>query len=548
MTDGIPLFIEEMTRSVLEGGFIANANGDIDPIRLPSTFQQTLNARIDRVGANREILHLCASIGREIDEYVLAAVWDGDTGLIASELEKLREAGILVLSGPPSRRKWIFRHALIQEKIYGLALSAHRRSAHARIATALRDKLPDLCASNPEILAHHYLAARQDEKAFPYLQRAAEKASQRSAHREALHYLNAAVRIVRDEPPSMQKNVRELQLVLQIGVVQTMMSGYSLPEVGQTFERALELSLGLDQSTALFPALHGLYRFYYVRANVNRASNLSEQLLSIARGSGSSDLLLEAHRAAGNCFFLSGEFARADAHFRESLALYDEKRHADHRFKFGVDPYVAAASVCGLNTVMLGHGEEAFELGRSAIETAEARDHPFSLCWALIYSSLVHQIENDVDGVGALSERLVDVAEQHRLAQWQIGGAIMRGWWLFCSGEDRVGGVEMLAAGVARWQAIGALNSDAYFSSLLAESHLARGDWEAAASVTARALETARSTGEMWWTPELLRLHGAAIRMQGRSGDSDAVQSLIDEARELAHRQGSSRPERKLPA
>jgi class 3 adenylate cyclase/tetratricopeptide (TPR) repeat protein len=544
ITDGIPLFIEEMTRSVLESGFLANANGDIDPIRLPSTLQQTLNARIDRAGANREILHLCASMGREVDEHVLSAIWDGDPDLLAAELKKLSEAGILLIAGPPMRRKWMFRHALIQEEVYGLALSAHRRSAHARIAAALRDKLPEVVEQNPQIVAHHYLAARQEEKAFPYLQRAAEKASERSAHREALHYLNAAIRIVQDDTPSIPNKARELQLVLQAGVVQTAMSAYSAPEVGQRFERALELSRGLDESTALFPALHGLYRFYYVRADVERASGLCERLLSIAHASGSPDLLLEAHRAEGNCWFAAGQFSRADAHFKESFSLYDEARHADHRFRFGVDPYVGAAAVGGLNAIMLGRAEDAFELGTRAIETAEARQHPFSLCWALIYTSLVRQIQNDVSGLGVLTQRLVEVAALHRLTQWQIGGSIMRGWWLFCSGADREGGLEMLTTGIVGWRAMGALNSDPYFSSLLAEAHLTCGDCEAAAGVSARALETARSTGEVWWMPELLRLHGRAIRMRGRSEDAEVARSLIDEARGLAQTQGSQRPER----
>jgi class 3 adenylate cyclase/predicted ATPase len=520
ITDGIPFFIEEMTLSVLEGGFLVNAKGDIDPIRLPSTLQQTLNARIDRVKASREILHLCASMGREVDERVLSATWHGDPDFLAAELNKLLEAGILLLDGPPTRRKWMFRHALIQEEVYGLALSTHRRSAHARIAAALRDKLPDLSDQNPEILAHHYLAARQEEQAFPYLQRAAEKASQRSAHREALHYLNAAIRIVQEDTPNVRNKARELQLVLQAGVVQTAISGYSDREVGQRFERALELSQGLDQSTALFPALHGLYRFYYVRADVQRASGVSERLLSIARASGSADLLLEAHRAEGNCAFIAGQFVRADAHFKESLLLYEEDKHADHRFKFGVDPYVGAAAVAGLNAIMLGRTDEAFALGRNAIEAAEARGHPSSMCWALIYTSLVRQIQNDVDELGLLTRRLVELATLHRLRQWQIGGAIMHGWWLFCSGEDPDGGLKMLATGVVEWRAAGALNTEPYFLSLLAEAHLARGDYEAAANVAASAIDTARSTGEVWWKSQLLRLQGVAIEAQRRCGDS----------------------------
>jgi predicted ATPase len=325
---------------------------------------------------------------------------------------------------------------------------------------------------------------------------------------------------VQEDTETIQNKGRELQLVLQAGVVQTALSGYSDREVGQRFERALELSQGLDQSTALFPALHGLYRFYYVRADVRRASGLSERLLSIARLSGNTDLLLEAHRAEGNCSFIAGQFVRADAHFKESLSLYEKEKHADHRFKFGVDPYVGAAAVAGLNAIMLGRTEEAFALGRNAIEAAEAREHPSSMCWALIYTSLVRQIQNDVDGLGQLTRRLVELATLHRLRQWQIGGAIMHGWWLFCSGEDPDGGLKMLATGVVEWRAAGALNTEPYFLSLLAEAHLACGDYEAAAKVVASAIDTARSTGEVWWMPQLLRLQGVAIEAQRRCGDS----------------------------
>src|ERR1019366_76148 len=178
-TDGVPLFIEELTRLVVESEF-TGAFGEAGTAhqKLPATLQQSLNARIDRAGANREILHLCATIGREFENEMIIAIWDGDGEVLSSELEKLKAAGILESFGIPQRRKWTFRHALIQEKIYESALSPHRRDAHARIAAAIQDKLPAVCSDNPEILAHHFLEARMDLQAFPFLRKAAEKAIQ----------------------------------------------------------------------------------------------------------------------------------------------------------------------------------------------------------------------------------------------------------------------------------------------------------------------------------------------------------------------------------
>jgi class 3 adenylate cyclase len=162
-TDGVPLFIEELTRLVVESEF-TGAFGEAGTAhqKLPATLQQSLNARIDRAGANREILHLCATIGREFENEMIIAIWDGDGEVLSSELEKLKAAGILESFGIPQRRKWTFRHALIQEKIYESALSPHRRDAHARIAAAIQDKLPAICSDNPEILAHHFLEARMN--------------------------------------------------------------------------------------------------------------------------------------------------------------------------------------------------------------------------------------------------------------------------------------------------------------------------------------------------------------------------------------------------
>jgi class 3 adenylate cyclase/tetratricopeptide (TPR) repeat protein len=545
-TDGVPLFIEELTRLVVESEF-TGASGEAGTAhqKLPATLQQSLNARIDRAGANREILHLCATIGREFENEMIIAIWDGDGEVLSSELEKLKAAGILESFGIPQRRKWTFRHALIQEKIYESALSPHRRDAHARIAAAIQDKLPAICSDNPEILAHHFLEARMDLQAFPFLRKAAEKAIQRSAHREASHYLDAALKIVSSLPATAERTAQKQQLLLQAGVVQVAIGGYASPEVGRTFQQARELSRGLDLSVGLFPALHGLYRFYFVRADMEDASELAGELLSIAEASANPALLLEAHRAVANCAFQKGEFTRASGHFNISLKYYDGTLHAAHRFTFGVDPFVAASSMAAMNAFLLGDTEAAMLFNERGVAASETLGHPFTLCWALNYSLILLQLSGRTEDVGVLAERVIEVTEHHRFPFWQIGGKIMQGWWLHITGKDRASGIKMMTQGVDSWERLGAIAFLAYYTSLLVDAHLSEGDHSTATSIATKSLQTAQTKGEMWWVPEILRLLGAAARLSGTERKPYA-DKLIAQALELSRKQKSRYLEKRL--
>jgi class 3 adenylate cyclase/tetratricopeptide (TPR) repeat protein len=545
-TDGVPLFIEEMTRLVMENDLASAEGVGAFPLKLPATLQQSLNARIDRVGADREILHLCATIGREFEHEMITAIWDGDPTLLLSEMKKLSDAGILEPSGVPPRRKWIFKHALIQEKIYEFALSAHRRDAHAKIATAIQARLPAICSDNPEILAQHFLEARMDSNAFPFIRKAAEKAIQRSAIREASHHLNAALKIVSALPVTAEMTSQKLQLLLQAGVVQTAISGYASPEVGRCFQQARELSRGLDLSVGVFPALHGLYRFYFVRADMADASELADELLSIAETSTDPGLLLEAHRAVANCAFQKGEFARATGHFNTSLSHYDRTLHASHRFTFGIDPFVGASSMAAMNAFLLGDAETAMLINERGVAASETLGHPFTQCWALTYSLVLQQLSGRTEDVRALAERVIELSDHYRFPFWKIGGTIMQGWWLHTTGKDRASGIKMMTHAIASWERLGATAFLAYFTSLLVEAHLREGDHAAATSIALRALQTAQTKGEMWWIPELLHFLCVAACMNDNKQESGAAKSMMAQALELSRRQKSRYLERRL--
>ncbi|MDI2077389.1 MULTISPECIES: AAA family ATPase [Bradyrhizobium] len=540
--DGVPLFIEELTRLVIED--VGNHGGV--PIKLPATLQQSLNARIDRVDANREILNLCATIGREFEHETIVRIWDGDPELLLSELQKLGNAGILEPSGVPPRRKWAFRHALIQEKIYEFALTAHRRDAHAKVAAAIEIRLPAICSDNPEIVAHHLLKARLESKALPFLCRAADKAIERSALQEAAHHLSAALRIIDNLPADAATAAQKMQLLLKAGVVQSSIEGYATPKVGSIFQQARELSRSLNLSTGLFPALHGLYRFYYVRSDMIEASEIAGELLSIAEANPDSSLLVEAHRAVANCAFQVGELTRAMRHFEVSMSYYDRKLHASHRFTFGVDPFVAASSMASINLFLLGETEAALNMEKRSILESENLDHPFSRCMSLNYSLVLLQLTGQTEEVLVQAEKLIELSSQQRFTFWRTGGAIMKGWWLHATETNAALGVKMMTEGIGTWERLGAFAFLAYFTSLLVRAHLKDGDHESASRIVMKAIETAEQKREMWWVPELVRLHCSAIRMRGHIKECQTVETSLCRALELARKQDARHLEASL--
>jgi predicted ATPase len=428
---------------------------------------------------------------------------------------------------------------LIQEKIYEFALLSHRRAAHERIAIAIQTKLPSICSENPEILAHHFLEAQMNSDALPFLCKAAEQAIQRSAHREASHHLDAALTIVGSLPATAETTERKLQLLLQAGVVKTAIGGYASPEVGNSFQQARELSRGLDRSAGLFSALHGLYRFYFVRADMADASELADELLSIAEASRNPAFLLEAHRAVANCAFEKGEFTRATRHFDASLSRYDKTSHASHRFMFGIDPFVAASSMAAMNAFLLGDAKTAMQFDEQAVVASEKLGHPFTRCWALNYSAVLQQLSGRTPDVKALAERIIELSDHYRFPFWRIGGTMNQGWWLHATGMDRAAGIRMMTEGIASWERLGAIAFLAYYTTLLVEAHLRDGDAATATSIVRKALQTAETKGEMWWVPELLRLLGVATFMADGKRDPQAAKAILMQALELSRGQQS---------
>jgi len=519
-TDGVPLFIEEMTRGVMEAERTGPDGSETGLLAVPSTLQESLAGRIDRAAVDRRVLQLSATMGREFAFDVLAAVCAAvcamDAATLTRELDKLIGAGLLHRADTAGAARYAFRHALVQDAIYHFQLSGQRQANHQHIAETFAGNFPEIADRSPELVANHYLLSRDHAASLPFLRRAADVAIRRSANVEASNYLQQALKIIALLPGEPKRDRVELGLLTSLGVVSSARLGFAAAEAGVAFAQAHELCKRLGRGVALFPVLHGLYRFYFVRAELATAGGLSREMLGVARQEVDTALLLEGHRAAGNCRFLGGQFRKANWHFGRTIALYRTEQHHVHRFEYGADPFIVAASMGGLGQYLRGETEQGLDLMEQAVGAAEELDHPYTVCWALSLGCVLYQINDDIPRVDEYSQRQLGLAQRHGFVLWENAAQIMLGW---CAAVRHGGGTGPLQAAIDVWVKTGAEAYLPYHLSLLADAHVRCGTPAAAQAVLDDALQKADRHGELWWKSELLRLRGhCALSHNDRGG------------------------------
>src|SRR5262252_3893587 len=311
-TDGVPLFVEELTKMVVELGLVKEREeryeltGPLLPLAIPTTLHDSLMARLDRLAAVKGLAQLGATLGREFSYELLHAVSPWDEVTVQRGLQQLVEAEFLYQQGLPPQATYLFKHALIQDAAYQSLLRSTRQQHHQRIAQVLETQFPELCTTQPELLAYHYTEAGFTAQALPYWQRAGEQASARSAHVEAVHHLTKGLEVLKTLPDTPERTQQELSLQTALGLPLLATKGMAAPEVEHTYARARALCQQLGETPQLFSVLWGLWWFYEVRGEVQTARELAEQLFSLAQRSPDPALLLQAHRAMGQTLFWLG--------------------------------------------------------------------------------------------------------------------------------------------------------------------------------------------------------------------------------------------------
>jgi class 3 adenylate cyclase/predicted ATPase len=543
--DGVPLFVEEMTKALLESGQLEAVDGHYEltgaltTLAIPATLQDSLMARLDRLVTAKGVAQMGATIGRQFAYELLQAVSQLDASTLQRELGRLVEAEIVYQRGVPPQATYMFKHALIQDAAYQSLLKSTRQGSHQRIALVTEEQFPETTEAQPELLAHHCTEAGLTEKAVSYWHQAGQRANERSAHLEAISHLRQGLELLQTLPETRERVQREVDMLIALGGSLRATKTIAAPEVEQTYLCAQHLCQHLAEPQRLFPVLRGLWNHYYLRAELQTAHTLAVQLLTLAQQVQDSGMLLAAHRALGTTLFYLGAVTTAHMHFAHGRALYAPQQHRAYSFLHGEEAGVICRSYATWTLWYLGYPDQGLARNDEAITLAQQIAHPFSLGIAFGTVALFHQLRREVHCTQERAEAAISFTQEQGFPYWMTVGAMLRGWALAHQGRAREG-IEQITQGLLTYRATGAELLRPYFLALLAEAHGMQGEPEEGLVWLTEALTLADATGERWYAAELHRLKGALLLQQHVDHQAEA-ESCFHHALAIArHQQAKS--------
>jgi class 3 adenylate cyclase/predicted ATPase len=540
-TDGVPLFLEELTKMVLESGLLQEQEdryaltGPLPPLAIPATLHDSLMARLDRLAAVKGLAQLGATLGREFAYEVLQAVapWNEET--LQRGLHQLVAAEFLYQHGLPPQATYRFKHALIQDAAYQSLLKSTRQQHHQCIAQVLEACFPERCETQPELLAHHYTEAGLTEPAIGYWQRAGQHAIDRSANQEAISHLTNGIELLTTLPETPKRTQHALTLYTALGAALQMAKGIGAPEVEHAYTQAYALCQQVGETPQLVQVLFGLWRFYIARPQFHTARELGETLLRLTQRDHNPALAVLAHYALGNTWLCLGALPAARHHLEAGIARYTPEQRRAPAFRIGHDPGVACRAFAVWTLWVLGYPEQALVRIHDALGLAHALSHPFSLVFAQMWAAWVSQWRRDVPAVHEHAEAAVALATAQGFTQWAAASTSARGWALAMQGQGEAG-MAQVRQGIAAWRATGASLYVPYFCTVLAEVSAHLGHTEDGLQALAEAHSLMEQHEERWWEAEVCRLRGVLLLRQPGTPQAEA-ETWLQRALDIARRQ-----------
>jgi class 3 adenylate cyclase/predicted ATPase len=536
-TDGVPLFVEELTKTVLESGVLREQNGsfvsdgELPPLAVPTSLHGSLLARLDRLGPTKQIAQFGAAIGREFSHELVAAVAQMPEAQLGEALDQLVSSELVFRRGIPPRADYVFKHALVQDAAYSTLLRTRRQELHARIAAAL--ELGQNIAS--ETLAHHFGEAGEAKKSADHWLEAGRHALRRSANTEAIAHLTKGLAALRGLPKS-EATRSELEIQLSLGPVLSATRGWSAPEAERAYRRADMLAQELGADRERFDAVWGLWMIHNIGSAPQVAHDVTGELFQIADRLNDQALLMEAHHAAWACTYTLGGNAAAIEHIRQGLAIYESEKHGAHAFSYGGhDTAVCGKAIGGMSLWMLGYPDQAIRSTDAAIALAESMGHAPSVAHALLFSSLCHKFCGDTCTVLSMTDRLIALAREHRLMLYLAIGGVIQGWALAHQGQIDKGLTELR-------RNLEGYDSDkpkAYSMSsrtALAEIYLKAGEYAQALNAIDSALRAGEQSGALFWLAGALHIKGEVLVSMASARWPDA-ETCFREALQVARTQ-----------
>jgi len=524
-TDGVPLFVEELTKSVLESG--------VPLVGIPTTLHDSLMARLDRLASVRLVAQTAAAIGREFSYALLQAVSPLPEDELQTALGRLVASELVFQRGTPPEAVYSFKHALVQDAAHGSLLRSTRQQLHALIAEALESHSPEVMDTQPELFAQHYAEAGLIEKSVEFWGKAGHSSAARSAMAEAAAQFHQGLDQLALLPDGPERQRWELEFYSALGAVLQAVKGAAAPETGHVYDRARELWERLESLAAFLQVPFGQSRYHALRGELDVALRLDEDLLRLSHQRNDSAGLVLGHLSSGRNLMIVGRFASSRCHLEEGLALYDPFSHRSLAHQAGDHPPVNSRAVLGIVLFCLGYPDQALVQSNAAIAEARKLAHQPSLALSLNFGARLRLLVRDNEAVGELADELVAVTTEQGFPLWRAQGTMFRGWVKVENG-DLAEGTSLLRSGLAAFRATGSGVFMPYHIALLARAYEITGQVEAALTSLDDALQIVETIGERWFEAELHRHKGQLLLKQGQT---QAAEELYRNALSLTREQ-----------
>jgi class 3 adenylate cyclase/predicted ATPase len=529
-TDGVPLFVEELTKTVLESGLLRETGdhyelaGALPGLAIPSTLHASLIARLDRLASAKDIAQIGAVIGREFSFALILVVSGLSEKYLREALAQLVAAELIFQRGLPPEATYIFKHTLLQDAAYGSMLRAKRQQIHADVKRALEDRLPEVVEAQPELLAFHCSEAGLVEEALVYWERAGQRAARRSANREATGHFRKALELLERTPQTAERDGHELNLLIVLGPALMATLPSADPQVVNTYARARELAARTGRSAELFPTLWGAHIISVVAGNHATADRLVDELFSIAQSLDDPGFLLQAHHAAFSSRKAAGDLVGSQDHAAVALDLYRPEEHGRHAQVYGAhDPATCARMNVALMSLLRGFPDRARAEAELGLALARSLPHPPTLIHAMRLAAELYNFCGEWNTTTDLTAELLQLSVQHASAVGRANATLLGGWARIMRGQ-RADGLKDVEEGLRLWRQTGSKLHVAQRLAAVAQSFIAADQPGPAWQLLAEAFEAAEQLGEHFFKSELYRLKGdlLLILQDGRQDDTMA--------------------------
>jgi class 3 adenylate cyclase/predicted ATPase len=538
-TDGVPLFVEELTKTVLESGLLKEEGdryalaGPLPPLAIPASLQDSLMARLDRLAAVKEVAELAATCGRAFSRDLLLAVSVFKKDVIDNALSELFDAELIYRRGLPPNFIYEFKHALVQDTAYQALLKSTRQRYHQAIAQALEQQFPTTAETQPEVVAHHYTEGGLVAQAIRYWHRAGQRAVERSGDLEAIAHLTKGLELIKILKETPEVAGQELQLYLTLGPALVAARHFADPSVGHAYARAFELCQRLEDKVHLPLVLRGRQAFHRLRGELRKARDLGQQLVALAERQQDTALLVGGCHALGQDLFSLGELVAARQTVERGISLFDPGKHRLQNWPGG-QPGEQCYLYDAFALWMLGYPAQALRRGEEALAMAEGLAKSANLINTLAFVVLIHALRREPAAARHRAKATTEMSVQHKnpFLAW---GTILHGWAQAAQDQIEDGTAE-LDQGITAYRTTGSRTWLPCFLTLQAETYARAKRIDDGLASLAEAFAVIEETEECCWQAELSRMRGELL-MAASSDCRAEAETCFSRAIDIARQQ-----------